>query len=186
MKFATLLLATLITLQSNCFAFANSTQLVSETKINSDQPPGFTSRWSIEGDIQAQSVAGPASPWLGLAGAYRIFDPVTLGLRGYLPLSHSVDTSTYALQIYSRLRVVHGVNTDFFCEPSLSEDFYGLLPFNSYGLAIGALTRVAPGLSVGMSGGLEVARVVVDSSGIENENGFVVYPKIGLLANFNF
>lgn len=157
-----------------------------EIKPPSESSKENTSRWNVEGDIQAHSVAGPASPWLGIGGAYKIFEPLNLGFRGFLPLSHTVDNATYALQGYFRYRVVHGLNTDLFIEPEYSENFYNFIPFGSFGLSVGALTRVGPGLSVGLMGGVEVAQVVVDSVGLETENGLVLYPKIGFLTNFNF
>ena len=145
-----------------------------------------TSHWSVESEIQAHSVAGPASPWLGVAAAYRILDSLQGGLRGFVPLSHTVDDSTYAIQGYFRLRLSHSPTTTLFVEPEYSENFYNFIPFGSYGLSIGALTRVERGLSVGIIAGLEGAQVVIDSVGLENESGLIVYPKVGLLANLNF
>jgi hypothetical protein len=180
MNIKSVILASLL-ITSNCFA-----QNTLEIKAQSESTKENTSRWNLEGDIQAHSVAGPASPWLGIGGAYRIFEPITLGLRGFVPLSHTVDNATYALQTYIRYRVVHGLNTDLFLEPEYSENFYNFIPFGSFGLSVGALTRVGPGLSVGLMGGIEVAQVVVDSVGLETENGLVLYPKIGFITNLNF
>ncbi len=175
------LLILLAPLTSKCFA-QNTLEIKSTGEFSKED----TSRWNIEGDIQAHSVAGPASPWLGIGGAYKIFEPMDLGIRGFLPLSHTVDNATYALQSYLRFRVIRGLNTRLFLEPEYSENFYNLIPFGSLGLSIGTLTRIAPGLSVGITGGIEIAQVVVDSVGLENESGFVAYPKIGFLTDFNF
>jgi hypothetical protein len=37
---------------------------------------------------------------------------------------------------------------------------------------------------VGLTGGIEVAKEVIDSIGLEDEDNFVVYPKVGIIANF--
>jgi hypothetical protein len=168
------------------FAFGTSeTQTTSQVMPIPETTAGL-SHWNIEGDIQAHSVAGSASPWLGMAAAYRVFESLNLGLRGFLPLSQTVDKATYALQTYARYRVFHGSDTDLFLEPEFSENFFDLIPFGSYGLSVGVLNHLSKSLSVGLMGGIEVAQVVVDSVGVENETGLVVYPKIGVLTNFNF
>jgi hypothetical protein len=97
-----------------------------------------------------------------------------------------VDSSTYEIQALMRFRLYHGDNTDLFLEPDFAENFYKFLPFSSYGLSAGVLNRLSADFSVGMMAGLEVARVVLDSFGLEDRNGFIVYPKIALLADFNF
>jgi len=158
---------------------ANSTELTAPT-------PHLPSRWSVEGSVQAHSVAGTASPWVGLAGSYRINSYTNAGLRGFLPVATTVDNSCYALQAFLRFRVAHGENTDFFIEPDFAENFYRFLPFSSYGIAFGALNRVSADLSVGIMGGVEFARVVLDSYGLENRSDLIAYPKIALLADFNF
>lgn len=160
-------------------ATTNSSSMTAEA-------PRTLSRWSVEGSVQAHSVAGTASPWVGLAGAYRLNPYLKMGLRGFLPVATTVDNSTYALQAFLRFRVSHGDNTDFFIEPDFAENFYRFLPFSSYGIAVGALNRVLPDLSVGIMGGVEFARVVLDSYGLENRADLIVYPKIALLADFTF
>jgi hypothetical protein len=156
-----------------------------DTKLVIRNDVKVPSKWNLEGTLQAHSVAGPASPWLGISGAYRVFEPLNLGVRGFVPLAHTVDDATYAIQGFVRLRVRHGLNTDLFLEAEGGENFYDFTPFTSYGLALGALTRVTPNLRVGITGGIEVANVVIDSIGLEDESGPVIYPKIGLIANFN-
>jgi len=141
------------------------------------------SHWNVETQIQAHSVAGPASPWLGIGAAYKFYDFVDLGLRGYVPLAHTVDDATYGIQGYLRFRVYNGKSTDFFTEIEGSENFYDFIPFTSYGASVGALTRVTQSLRVGVAGGAEITNVVIDSIGLENESSLVVYPKVGLIAN---
>lgn len=148
--------------------------------------PHLPSRWAVEGSIQAHSVAGTASPWVGLAGTFRINPALHVGLRGFLPVATTVDNSSYEIQAFLRFRVSHGENTDFFIEPDFAENFYRFIPFTSYGIAFGALNRLRPDLSVGIMGGVEFARVVLDSYGLENRSDLIVYPKIALLADFNF
>jgi hypothetical protein len=67
-----------------------------------------------------------------------------------------------------------------------AQNFFNFLPFTSYGLAAGSLSRITPELSVGFMGGIEVAGVVVDSVGLERRNSLFVYPKVALLADFAF
>jgi hypothetical protein len=144
------------------------------------------SRWSLEATVQAHSVAGPSSPWVGLGPLFRVFDAAQLGLRGFVPIVKPFDQSTYSLQCFIRARVLHGEKTDLFVEPEYAENFYTVLPFSSFGLAIGAVNRIRQDLSVGVSGGVEMAKVVVDSIGLERRSTWIIYPKISLLANFNF
>ena len=159
----------------------------STTKVYDEVPaPKNMSRWSVEGDLQAHSVAGQGSPWLGIAGQYRIINWLGVGLRGFVPMSHTVDQSSYSIEGFSRVRFVQASGTDFFAEPSYAVNFYDFNPRTSYGLALGALSRITSGLSVGVSGGVELARYVVDSIGVENRSEYVVYPKVAFLANFNF
>jgi hypothetical protein len=164
--------------------------LAAQTETNWDPPSslidGFRSHWSLEGSLQAHSVAGAASPWLGIAGEYRLLNPVSLGLRGFLPVAKTVDNSTYSVQGFARARMLQGNYTDFFFEPEYSANFYNFVPFYSYGAALGTLTRVLPGLSVGVLGGIELAHEVIDSVGLEERGDLIVYPKISFLANFNF
>lgn len=144
------------------------------------------SRWSAEGAVQAHSVAGSASPWVGVGVAYRVSDSANVGVRGFLPVAKTVDTSAYAIQALMRFRVSHGNNTDLFVEPDFAENFYKFLPFSSFGLGVGALNRVSSDLSVGIMGGFEFAHVVLDSYGLEHRSDLIMYPKIALLADFNF
>jgi hypothetical protein len=151
-----------------------------------DIAPAAPSRWKVEGAIQAHSVAGNGSPWLGVAGAYNLVDWGSLGLRGFVPLAHTVDESTYAIQFFGRARLASAKYTDFFTEVDFAQNFFNFLPFTSYGLAVGSLTRLTPELSVGFLGGLEVAGVVIDSVGLERRNSLFVYPKVALLADLAF
>ena len=144
------------------------------------------SPWSLEANIQAHSVAGPSSPWIGLGPLFTIVDSAKIGLRGFVPLTKPFDKSTYALQIFSRFCLARGENSEFFIEPSFAENFYTVLPFSSVGLGVGATDRVNSNLSVGISGGIEVSRVVVDSVGLERRDSLIIYPKISFLTNFNF
>jgi hypothetical protein len=146
----------------------------------------YQSRWSLEGEVQAQSVAGPSSPWFGAAGFYRLWDPLQIGLRGFLPLAKTVDKSSYAIQTVARLRLVHSLYSDLLFEPEYAINVYQLIPFSSYGTSLVVMNRLSSGLSVGVLGGIEMARVVLDSYGLERENRTVVYPKVAFLANFNF
>jgi hypothetical protein len=156
------------------------------TTANFTAPEAHLSRWTMEANAQAQSVAGAGSPWLGIAGAYQFFEALSLGVRGFVPLSHTVDTSTYSLQGYARLRAIRGLQTDFIIEPDFAVNFYSFAPRMSYGVAIGALNRFSPGLSVGILGGVEFAHYVLDSVGLEERSDLIVYPKVSLVADFNF
>jgi len=158
---------------------------VARTLKASEPTSSLNSRWSIEGSFQAHSVAGPSSPWMGFGPLFRIFDSTQLGIRGFVPVNKAFDNSTYSLQSFLRLRLCHGTRTDLFIEPDYAMNFYTLLPFSSYGLAVGALNRINQDFAVGVSGGIESAQVVVDSIGLERRNTWIIYPKISFFANFN-
>lgn len=153
----------------------------------SEETTGATpqSRWSLEGSLQAHSVAGPSSPWMGFGPLFRTSESTQLGLRGFVPVTQPFDKSIYSLQSFLRIRLHHGANTDLFLEPDFALNFYTMLPFSSYGLAVGVLNRISPDFSIGMSGGLETAEVVIDSIGLERRNTPIVYPKITVFTNFN-
>lgn len=158
-----------------------------QTSVTSAEMPLIEpSRWSVEGLLQAQSVAGPGSPWMGLGGAYNLLRSTQVGIRGFLPASGVVDKSTYAVQGYARVRVVHGARTDLFFEPSYGHNFYNFIPFGSYGLSAGVTNQILPGLRVGLMGGVEVARVVIDSVGLEKRSDEIAYPKIAAISSFTF
>lgn len=165
----------------SCPAFAQT----STTYLN-DVSPAKLSNWRVEGSVQAHSVAGNGSPWIGVAGSYRVRDWASLGLRGFVPLAKTVDKSTYAIQAFGRARIASAKYTEFFIEPDYAQNFFNFLPFNSYGFAFGSLSRLTPGIAVGVAGGIEVASVVIDSIGLERRNGLFVYPKVALLADFSF
>ncbi len=145
-----------------------------------------SSAWAMEGLVQAHSVAGPGSPWLGIAGSYSLLDWANVGMRGFLPISQTVDESTYSLQAFVRARVARSNFTHMFIESDFAQNFYEFLPFSSYGLGIGVISQMAPRIGVGVIGGVEVAGVVLDSVGLEHRNSLFVYPKVSLLANFGF
>lgn len=168
------------------FLFSGLAFAQTSTTYLSEVSPASPSKWTIEGSVQAHSVAGKASPWLGVAGSYHLRPWASLGMRGFVPLSMTVDKSTYAIQAFARARLASAKYTEFFVEPDYAQNFFNFLPFNSYGLALGSLSRVTPGIAVGISGGVEVASVVVDSLGLERRSGMFVYPKVALLADFNF
>jgi hypothetical protein len=151
-----------------------------------DVAPTVQSKWKVEGVVQAHSVAGNGSPWIGVAGAYKLVDWGYLGLRGFVPLAHTVDESTYAIQFFGRARLTSTRYTEFFTEVDFAQNFFNFLPFTSYGVAVGSLSRITPGFSVGFFGGLEMATVVIDSIGLERRNSFFIYPKVALLADFAF
>jgi hypothetical protein len=167
-----------------CFSSLALAQ-TSEAYLTDISPP-LRSKWRVEGAVQAHSVAGNGSPWIGVAGAYELVDWGSLGVRGFVPVAHTVDESTYALQLFGRARLASAKYTDFFAEADFAQNFFNFLPFTSYGLAVGSLSRITPGLSVGFLGGLEVAGVVIDSVGLERRNSLFVYPKVALLADFAF
>lgn len=167
--------------------FASSTALAQTTTAAlTEVSPAMDSRFSVEASLQAHSVAGNGSPWLGVAAAFRFLNWADLGLRGFVPVAHTVDQSTYAIQGFARARMASTKYTAFFFEPDYAQNFYNFLPFNSYGLALGSLTRVTPGISVGVLGGVEVANVIIDSIGLERHKGSIVYPKVALLADLAF
>ena len=149
-------------------------------------PSSVESRWSAEADIQAHSVAGQGSPWVGVAAAYKLSETFQLGLRGFMPASRPVDESTYSAQLFGRWRFRRGQKTDLFLEPEVAENFYHFAPWPSAGLAVGALNRFSPGLGFGVIGGIECAHFVLDSMGIEERTDLIVYPKVSLIANFIF
>lgn len=166
--------------------FSSIASAQTSTTYLNEVSPASPSKWTVEGSVQAHSVAGKASPWLGVSGSYRLRPWASLGLRGFVPFSMTVDKSTYAIQAFGRARIASAKYTEFFIEPDYAQNFFNFLPFNSYGLAVGSLSRLTPGLSVGVAGGIEVASVVVDSIGLERRSGLFVYPKVALLAGFNF
>jgi hypothetical protein len=184
--FAKLFFSSLV-IGSSAFAATTSSQTSNATRVTDEAPaPTTYSRWTIEGAYQAHSVAGASSPWLGIGGGFRVIDWINLGLRGFVPMSHPVDQSSYALQTFGRFRFVHANDTDFFVEPAFSENFYNFQPNPSYGLSVGVLNRINNGFSVGLIGGLEFAKYVIDSVGLEVRNDYIVYPKVALIADFNF
>lgn len=96
-SFLPLVLAQLLSL--SVFAAEMPTQGsndVTQTSV-SDNEKG-KSRWMVEGSVQAHSVAAEASPWIGIAAQYRILNSMNIGIRGFLPVSKTVDTSTYEIQ----------------------------------------------------------------------------------------
>jgi hypothetical protein len=141
-------------------------------------------RWTIEGILQAQSVAGAASPWIGIGVDVHLLSSLSAGLRGFVPTSQTVDNSTYSIQTPVRLRVYHGTSTDFVLEGEYAVNFYNFIPFTSFGGAIGVTNRFKPGLNIGILGGIELAHVVIDSIGLEDRDTLIVYPKIALVADF--
>lgn len=181
MNFRCAIAAPLLLLSSIALAQTQST-----ASLNDVSPAAPTSRFSVGGSLQAHSVAGKGSPWLGIAAGYRVLNWAELGLRGFLPIEETVDKSTYAIQAFARATVMRANYTSLFLEPDYSENFYRFQPFNSYGLSLGGLSRVTPGISLGLSGGVEVANVVLDSIGIEHRKGSFVYPKVALLAELAF
>jgi hypothetical protein len=167
--------------------FASSIALAQTTAASlTEVSPAIDSRFSVEGSLQAHSVAGNGSPWLGVAAAYHLLTWADFGLRGFVPIAHTVDQSTYAIQGFARARLASAKYTTFFFEPDYAQNFYNFLPFNSYGLALGSLSRLTPGISVGVSGGIEVANVIIDSIGLERHKGSFVYPKVAFLAELAF
>ena len=149
--------------------------------------PGAPARkWRFEALLQAHSVAGPASPWAGVSVSDRVLSHLDLGLRGFVPTSATVDKSTYALQVYSRFLLNPNGAAQIFLEPAYAMNFYEFQRFASYGLAVGALTALTPDVGVGFSGGIELASVVLDSFGLEQESSLVIYPKVALISNISF
>ena len=144
------------------------------------------SRWSAEADVQAHSVAGEGSPWVGVAVARQFTEKLQVGVRGFMPASRPVDESTYAAQIFGRYRFRRGESTDLFFEPEFAENFYHFAPWPTAGIAVGALNRYSPGLGFGVTGGFECAHFVLDSMGIEERSDLIVYPKVSLIASFIF
>ena len=180
MNFRSALAAPLMLISSLALAQSNTASLIEVS------PATENTHFSVEGSLQAHSVAGKGSPWVGIAAAYHLLNWAELGLRGFLPLNETVDKSTYAIQALARATIIRAKYTSFFLEPDYSQNFYRFQPFNSYGLAVGGLSRVTPGISLGLSGGVEVASVVLDSIGIERRNASFVYPKVALLADLAF
>ena len=162
-------------------------QAASATSMPILQPPVATrSRLSVGAMVQAHSVSNTSSPWFGISANYKIFNRVRVGLRGFVPMSQPVDKSTYSVQAFSQIKCAVAGRNQFFVEPDYAVNFYDFLPFESTGAAIGVLNHVSPGMSVGVSGGVELSKTILDSIGLERVSNYVVYPKIGLISNFYF
>ena len=156
------------------------------TTIKSDESGAVASRFSIEAMAQAHSVSNTSSPWLGIAASYQFVKRVSVGLRGFVPMSEPVDQSTYSIQAFSRIFCNSYRNNQLFVEPDYALNFYKFFPFQSMGAAVGVLNHIAPGVAVGATGGIEAAHYIVDSIGLERNANLVVYPKVGLISDFYF
>ena len=167
-----------------------ASQAIAEGEIKSEAssvaPPLGLSRWSAEADVQAHSVAGEGSPWVGVAVARQFSEKLQVGVRGFMPASRPVDESTYAAQLFGRYRLRRGESTDIFFEPEFAENFYHFAPWPTAGIAVGAMNRYSPGLGFGVTGGFECAHFVLDSMGIEERSDLIIYPKVSLIASFIF
>lgn len=155
-------------------------------RIPARQSTFDNSRVAIGAMAQAHSVSNTSSPWFGISASYRFTKHIAVGMRGFLPMSRPVDKSTYAIQAFSRIFCEHVGQNRFFFEPDYAMNFYDFIPFQSAGAAIGVLNRVDSEMSVGVTGGVEVAKTIVDSIGLEHVSNLVVYPKIGLVSDFYF
>ncbi len=170
-----------LTSSASAAASANATEMSLPRREVSNP-----SRLSIGAIIQAHSVSNTSSPWFGISASYKIFHRVSLGLRGFVPMSQPVDKSTYAAQAFSRISCVEVRQNDFYVEPDYALNFYDFVPFQSIGGAVGVLDRVSPGLSIGAAGGVELSKTILDSIGLERVSNYRVYPKVALLTNFYF
>ncbi len=170
------------------FGLVSGSQLTNQTMatVHSVESSSATSRISVEAMAQAHSVANTSSPWVGLGANYEFNQRVSLGLRGFVPMSQPVDQSTYSVQAYSRIFLRSFRTNEFFFEPDYALNFYKLYPFQSAGGAVGVLNHISQDIAVGASGGLETAHYVIDSVGLERTSNFVVYPKIGFISDFYF
>lgn len=97
----------------------------------------------------------------------------------------AVDESVYSIRAFSRLSL-NQRKIQLYLEPGFAVNFSEFVPFTSGGLYFGAINHITRDLGIGLSGGVEMAKVVIDSLGIEDRKSYVVYPKVGVLGQFKY
>lgn len=141
--------------------------------------------WTIEATLQAQGVAGTASPLFGPAAFYNLTPRHHLGLRTLAPISSATEQGSFLAQALWRYFVIER-RTSLFTEVSYAYNMVENAKFDSYSGAIGVRYLLNDDIAFGGLAGFEVADASVGTDNVVAGSDTYIYPRSSIFASMFF